>query len=319
MKRHCYRPALPARRSPWAVRAFQHYAGYLLRGAFFRILVRHADVVFRVPHWQPLVCFANHVTWWDGLLNFYLMQHLLPNRPFFIMVEELYRFQWLSLLGAFSVEKSSPLHAKASLDYALELLAQHPTAVLWLYPQGAVFPEGRRPLGFSQGVGYLASRLPNACFLPVAQHYAFFRENRPEIMVAFGQPLDFSWPWPRDDKRCRREATRAAEAAVSSLLAQLAQDATDETLDAYGCLLRGRENPFKAWEKRLSIWFPQVVKAKVPTDTINIRPLAPSRPHWPDSTKPTTPPSETGATPSAAPSLTQSPGPAASSPYPSPH
>ena len=39
------------------------------------------------------------------------------------------------------------------------------------------------------GLGALAARNPNAAFIPLAIEYPFWTEPRPEILVAFGEPI----------------------------------------------------------------------------------------------------------------------------------
>ena len=46
-----------------------------------------------------------------------------------------------------------------------------------------------RPLRLQSGLGPLAARESNAIFIPLAIEYSFWTEPRPEILVAFGEPL----------------------------------------------------------------------------------------------------------------------------------
>ena len=69
------------------------------------------------------------------------------------MMEEsqLRRYFFFSWIGCFSVDRHHPRAAMQSIQYAAHLLKEHPGRMVWLFPQGEIAPNDRRPLVFFRG------------------------------------------------------------------------------------------------------------------------------------------------------------------------
>ena len=139
---------------------------------------------------RPLVIYLNHAAWWDPLVCLLLAREFLPNRLSFAPIEAamLQRYGIFRKLGFFGIEPRSARGARAFRRTARAVLASSAHA-LWLTPQGRFMDPRERPLRFEEGVGWLATREPNAEFVPLAIEYSFWTESRPEILVAFGEPI----------------------------------------------------------------------------------------------------------------------------------
>jgi 1-acyl-sn-glycerol-3-phosphate acyltransferase len=139
---------------------------------------------------HPLVIYLNHAAWWDPLVCLLLAREFFPERASFapIDAEMLARYGIFRRLGFFGIDPGTASGARAFLRITHAVLASSANA-LWLTPQGRFMDPRERPLRFKDGLGWLAAREPNAAFVPLAIEYPFWTEPRPEILVAFGDPI----------------------------------------------------------------------------------------------------------------------------------
>jgi 1-acyl-sn-glycerol-3-phosphate acyltransferase len=152
----------------------------------FRILQRGLPACERD---RPLVVYFNHASWWDPLVCLLLSQHFFPERSAFGPIDAamLERYGIFKRLGFFGVDPSLR-GTRTFLRTTHDLLAD-PRNAVWLSPQGRFADVRERPLRLQGGLGALATREPNAAFIPLAIEYAFWTESRPEILVSFGEPI----------------------------------------------------------------------------------------------------------------------------------
>lgn len=185
----------------------------------------------------PLIVYMNHPSWWDGYMAF-LLDRLVLGRGFqgFSMMEEaqLRRYRFFSWSGAFSVHRQDARSAMRSVAYAARLLAERRDRVLYIFPQGTITPNDRRPLEVFAGLAHIVRRAGGATLWPVALRYELGGEQRPEAFIRAGQPH-------------RAEAgadTRALTAEVAARLTAACDALRDEysagDLAGYRELLRGR-------------------------------------------------------------------------------
>lgn len=161
---------------------------YPLWHAFERVA---AQIHGPLPHPAdgPVIIYLNHPAWWDGHMCF-LIDRLLLRHTFdsYLMMEDLqlraYRFFTWS--GAFSVSRSDPRSAVRSLRYIGRLLQERPGRALYIFPQGTLTPNDRRPIVAYAGVARIVAQLGGATLLPVALRYEFRGEQRPEALLRVG-------------------------------------------------------------------------------------------------------------------------------------
>ena len=140
------------------------------------------------PH--SLVVYLNHAAWWDPLVCLLLAGEFFPHRTSYAPIDSamLDRYRIFKQLGFFGVEQGTTRGARTFLRTAQATLASSANA-LWLTPQGRFVDVRERPLRLQDGLGALATRNPPAAFIPLAIEYAFWTEPRPEVLVAFGEPI----------------------------------------------------------------------------------------------------------------------------------
>lgn len=139
----------------------------------------------------PIIFYAPHMNWWDGIVGYNIIRRCFKFR-LRMMIEEMNRFPLFSLCGAFPVNKKSAQAAMISLKYIVDDLKDSDMA-LWIFPQGIVRPPNYRPIEFQTGLTYIAQNIAKkhggVNLVPVAVNYTFLREDRPECLCVFGEPI----------------------------------------------------------------------------------------------------------------------------------
>jgi 1-acyl-sn-glycerol-3-phosphate acyltransferase len=182
---------LTARRSKWFERLFRVYNRNLLRRRFDGLRVAGLKHLRERQAGVPLVLYANHSSWWDGLVAFEVGMSCRLEQ--YVMMEErqLREYALFRRLGAFSVVREDRRAAGQSIDYAAGLLSRTQngaTPALWIFPQGDTRANDLRPLKFYRGAAHIALRLSHVTLLPVAMRYEHRDAFRPDIFVRVGAP-----------------------------------------------------------------------------------------------------------------------------------
>ena len=173
------------------------------------------------------------------------------------MVEELNRFPLLRRGGAYSVNKKSAQSAMKALQYSVDLLSDLRN-VLCIFPQGIIRPPHFRPYKFQTGLTYIAQnavkRYGKVNLIPVSIDYCFLRDNRPEVIVDFGQRIELS-----DANIDRRDYTKFLEAKLTETSDKQFQNISQGKMDDYKILFKQHLKWYRRIEQRLkSIDLPDV-------------------------------------------------------------
>ncbi|MCY0901037.1 MAG: lysophospholipid acyltransferase family protein [Firmicutes bacterium] len=187
---------------------FAVYVQALARHRFAAVHIRHAGVVQDAP--GSVLLYANHVSWWDGLLFLLANRRYFHRQAYVLMSEDgLLRFPFFRRLGAFPVPQD-PRGVLRALRYGASRLSD-PRTLLLYFPQGLQRHQQTRPLGFADGIGTLLSMTePGApiAVVPAALHYTFLEAPRPEAFLDLGVALaDQEW---RSAVRSRSSESRKA-------------------------------------------------------------------------------------------------------------
>lgn len=212
---------------------------------FSRFFGKHMRAA-RVARWgmpgdygdRPLVVFANHPGWWDGVAFMLLSVGLFPKRRMFIPMDKaaLDRYAFMRRLGVFGIETGTPRGAVAFLRTAQPILAA-PDRMLWLNAPGRFSDVRERPVPIAPGMTRLPEMAPDALFIPLALDYPFWTERKAEMLAAFGAPIEGATLAALD-----REARVAALSdALAATMDRLAEDAIARDPARFEMLHRGRE------------------------------------------------------------------------------
>ena len=106
---------LEANKNHWFEKLFTVYNRNLLKRRFHSFNVSGLDFLKNRDSRIPSIIYANHSSWWDGLIIFEICRKL--NCDFYVMMEEkhLENLPLFRKLGAFSVIRENPREAVKSI------------------------------------------------------------------------------------------------------------------------------------------------------------------------------------------------------------
>jgi 1-acyl-sn-glycerol-3-phosphate acyltransferase len=212
---------------------------------FSRFFGKHMRAA-RVAQWgmprdygtRPLVVFANHPGWWDGVAFMLLSQGLFPGRRMFIPMEKaaLDRYAFMRRIGVFGIETGTPRGAVAFLRTAQHVLGA-PDRMLWMNAPGRFSDVRERPVPIAPGMTRLPEMARDALFIPLALDYPFWTERKAEMLCAFGEPVEGGALAALD----REARSVALSDALGATMDRLAADAIARDPARFDILHRGRE------------------------------------------------------------------------------
>ena len=181
---------LEANKSIWFEKIFAIYNRNLLKRRFHSFQVQNLQNIKNRNKNKPLIIYANHSSWWDGLVLF----EILKSRDFdsFVMMEEkqLRDLKFFRRLGAFSIAREYPSEAIISINYAVKILNSGNNKTLLIFPQGEILANDKRPISFYNGLSYLIDKLNECNLVPCSIRFEFLKNFKPCIFVKFGE-LEF--------------------------------------------------------------------------------------------------------------------------------
>lgn len=100
---------------------------------------------------RSVLLLANHYSFWDTLLVYYLNKHFFKKKTHVLIIEKtMQRWPFLRHMGAFSITPNSK-DMLASLNYAGNLL-NDPGNLVLIYPQGKLYSNFSTEIIFEQGL-----------------------------------------------------------------------------------------------------------------------------------------------------------------------
>ena len=230
----------------------------MLQNRFYAFRYKGAENYFDRDQNVPVILFAPHSNWWDGIV-FYNITHRIFHKEIRLMVEELNRFPLLRRGGAYSVNKKSPQSAMKALKYSVDVVGDLRN-ILCIFPQGIIRPPHYRPIEFQTGLAYIAQnavkRYGKVHLIPLAVDYTFFRDNRPEVIVEFGERIELSRETMPSD---RKELTHMLERSMEKVCDNQAYEISHGDITKYNILFKQHLKWYRRIEQRLkSIDLPQV-------------------------------------------------------------
>lgn len=202
---------------------------------FLRIRYERTNEQFALP---MLMC-ANHASWWDGYVAT-LVERAMSVDGYLMMEEaQLRRYFFFRWAGCFSVDRHNTRSAMQSLHYAAQLLKKRPGRFVWLFPQGTISPNDKRPLVFFTGAAYLARETTPVLLYPVATRIEYLAEQRPDLFISVGEPL-FIDAEIAHGRGFLKNCTRQLEERVTLELDQLRSDVLASDYSSFTRIMGGR-------------------------------------------------------------------------------
>lgn len=220
---------LKAKKSFWFEKLFAVYNRNLLKRRFYSFQIQNLENLLRRDKSIPLIIYANHSSWWDGLILFEILKNLDFENYVLMEEKQLLNFKFFRRLGAFSIIRDKPFEIKKSLRYILKLLTNGSNKTLLIFPQGQIFPNDRRPLQFFEGLTYLCETIPKCGLIPCSIRIEFLGEFKPEIFVHFGDILYFE----KTKKKNRKLLTKKLENILTENLDSLKSDIIENKFENY--------------------------------------------------------------------------------------
>lgn len=113
-----------------------------------------------------MLAVANHFSWWDAFILFYLNDKIFKKRYHVMMLEEqLRKYRLFNYGGVYSVKKKSRDIIR-SLDFTAGLL-NDPKNMVLMFPQGMIQSQHLSALHFEKGLSYVTG-------MSTAQYHVIF-------------------------------------------------------------------------------------------------------------------------------------------------
>lgn len=224
---------ISARKSAWFERVFAVYNRNLLARRFEGLRVAGLRDLRERVRGLPLVLYANHSSWWDGLVAFQIGRACALDQYVLMEEKQLERRPLFRRLGAFSVARGR--EARRSVEYAGALLGGTERA-LWIFPQGVTAPNDTRPLKLQTGAAHIVARAGGAMVAPVALRYEFLGAFRPDAFARIGTLERVG----TDENFDVKETTRRLSETLTRTLERLRADILDSDFDDYEELVEPR-------------------------------------------------------------------------------
>ena len=137
---------------------------------------------------KSVLLLANHFSWWDGFILYWLNARLLK-KDFHIMVldETMQKIKFFKYLGAFSVIKNSRSMID-TLAYAAQLL-NDPKNVVVVFPQGRLYSNFITDVSFEKGVMKIIKKAHNKSQLITAVTFVENFDHKKPVVKIYLQTL----------------------------------------------------------------------------------------------------------------------------------
>ncbi len=224
---------LEANKSKWFEKIFSIYNRNLLKRRFHSINVLGLDNLTKKNSNFPLLVYANHSSWWDGLVIFEILRKFAFENYFMMEEKQLKGLPLFRKLGAFSVIREKPRESLKSINYAVKSLQKNSETAVVIFPQGEILPNDLRPLKFYSGVSKTIQKTKKCSYVPIAIRYEFNQNFKPEIYIKVGAINYFE----NSEHFEYKKLTNDLEFNLTEILDELKSCFVDKNLNGFDNLL----------------------------------------------------------------------------------
>lgn len=210
-----------------------------LRRHFNQIWTKNFEQLKAIDPNYPVLFFANHSCWWDGLIVFYITRDLLKFDGYLMSIaKQLRKYSFFRWIGAFSIDRESPISAYRSLEYTVSLLStkNKQTRAVWIFPQGGLLANDTRPIEFLRGLSWVIKHVPKVQLISVAFRYEFINEQLPEIFLTF----NLLGQLPENEIKKSTVLNKKLEEILTKQLDELKEDVMQRKVENYQPALGGK-------------------------------------------------------------------------------
>lgn len=245
-------PDLPAVSARW-VRLVSWYAPRLVRKNFsaVRLLGSPPAIITQDPD-MPLLIYLNHPSWWDPVAVAVLTERIFRDRVGYGPIDGkgLEKYRFMEKLGFFGIDPETRAGAAKFLRVGRAAL-ETPGAILWVTAEGHFTDPRKRPVTLRPGVAHLARKGDRGMILPLAIEYPFGEEKRPEMRLAFGEPIAMGLG-QGEGPRSSAQWNTLLEDRLAETMDHLASATIEGDLDAFTLLgdgQRGVGGVYDMWRR----------------------------------------------------------------------
>ncbi len=237
-----------AKDNPFWIMIADYVFWKMVRKRFYSFMYKGISNLEKRDKTKAIIFYANHNNWWDGIVGYNIVRRVMKGR-LRLMIEEMNRFPLFQYIGCFPVNKKSPQDAIKALKYAATTLDK-PDVNFWLFPQGIIRPPHYRPEVFQTGLAYLVEKAVknfggvNIC--PVSVNYSFLRQDKPEIILEFGEVKSF-----REFNLDRKEFCHKLEREFEQLQDNQQKQISSGNFEGYQYLYKDNLSWWRDIERRL--------------------------------------------------------------------
>jgi len=178
---------IAANERPYFIKLFKWYAWLLFRRRFENVYLKQK---YSPSIQSKTIYFANHNSWWDGLIPLLLNEFVLHQRARAIMEDkQMHRYPFFKWLGAFSIDREDSRNTIYSLRYALNSM-QRSGAALYIFPEGKLRPPHKsfKP-DFEGGLAWLYTKLPEVDFVPLSIFTHSYETDKNSLIIHIGKTV----------------------------------------------------------------------------------------------------------------------------------
>ncbi|MBE2227772.1 MAG: lysophospholipid acyltransferase family protein [Ignavibacteria bacterium] len=232
---------IPAKKNSIIGSLFAFYHKRLIRKHFYAIHLAGKENLDKIDNALPVIMYANHSNWWDGFMAYYLTNRVMKKDDYLMMdIKQMKKYFFFKYIGVFSVNREVPAEAIRSINYASDLLKDS-KKYLWIFPQGDMTPQDRRPLKFFSGITKIADKTDRVNLIPVCFRYEYMMEQRPEVFISIGKPRLYTG-------KTHSDLTEHLRSNLESQLDKLRDDITAGNLEDFKTIFRGKDSRNKSFD-----------------------------------------------------------------------
>lgn len=232
---------IPAKKNTFIGSLFAFYHKRLIKKHFYAIHLAGEKNLASLDSSLPVIMYANHSNWWDGFIAYFLTNRYLQRDDYLMMdIKQMKNYSFFKHIGVFSVDREVPAEAVRSLNYAAELL-KDTSRYLWIFPQGDMTPQDRRPLKFFSGITKIAEKAGRVSLVPVCFRYEYLMEQRPEVFISIGKPELFTG-------KTENDLTEHLRSNMEAQLDKLRDDITAGDIKDFKTIFRGKDSRNKTFD-----------------------------------------------------------------------
>ena len=136
-----------------------------------------------------------------------------------------------------------------ALKYSVEAVGDT-NNILYIFPQGIIKPPNFRPIELQTGLAYIADKTAKkygkVALIPVAVNFMFLRDNRPEVLVEIGEPIEY-----KASEIDRKESTKYFGQVLEKLCDKQIYEISQAMFKGYDTLFQQKLKWYRRIEQRL--------------------------------------------------------------------